>query len=150
MARKSINVKEKLELKLVKLNNLVDSYGDEKAQESALKKSLAEKNEQIKQLMNEQFKEDEEGNRFYEGSKYVASLITRDTSKMNEEKLIAYLKENGLAKGIVKKKEYIDEKAFENAVYANKITEEQLVEMDSCKDYSSTQVLTIKKLKGGK
>lgn len=151
MARKKLEVKEKEQQQndLSVLSDIVDSYASHKNRANELDKLIKSEGAEIKSIMNEAFEEDENGKRFFSNDDYTVTLSTRDTSKMNEEKLIAYLKEHGLAKGIVKKKEYIDEKAFENAVYNHVISDEQLVEMDSCKDYSTSQVLTYKK-NGGK
>ena len=125
---------------------MIDSYGSIKDQINSLDKTAKEYNATIKEHIKEEAVEDD-GKYVFEGSKYVATLALRDTSKMNEEKLIAYLKKNKLAKNIVKKKEYVDEKAFEEAVYSGLITQEQLTEMDSCKDVSVTEYLTVKKRK---
>ena len=68
---------------------------------------------------------------------------------MNEEKLIEWLKKNNLAKGIVKRREYVDDKALESAIYNHVITEEKVIEMEICKESKTVSVLTVKK-KGGK
>ncbi len=152
MARKKLEVKEKEQQQqndLSVLSDIVDSYAMHKDRANELDKLIKSESAEIKTLMNASFEEDENGKRAFDNGDYVVTLSTRDTSKMNEEKLIAYLKEHGLAKGIVKKKEYIDEKAFEDAVYNHKISDEQLIEMDTCKEYSTTQYLTYKK-SGGK
>lgn len=148
--RKLVNVEEQKQNDVSLLTNIVDSYATHKDKASELDKIIKSESAEIKILMNADIEEDENGKRFFSTDDYSVTLATRDTSKMNEEKLIAYLKEHGLAKGIVKNKEYVDEKAFEDAVYKGVISEEQLIEMDTCKDYSTSQVLTYKKLGGKK
>lgn len=144
MARK--NLTEVKEEKQLPISELIDSYGEYKAQESSIKKVIAEQNEKLKNYLRGIITEDADSIS-EDGVNYTATLKLRDDSKMNEEKLIEYLKKNKLAKGIVKKKEYVDEKAFEDAVYNGVITEEQLTEMDRCKDTKITEVLTVKKIK---
>ena len=150
MARKlNVTVIENPELKPVSLNSMIDSYGELKDRINSLDKEAKSFNATIKERIKEEVVEND-GKYISNGDNYVVTLTMRDTSKMNEEKLIAYLKKHKLAKGIVKRKEYVDEKAFEEAVYNGLISEEQLLEMDSCKDVSTTEVLTVKKKKGDK
>lgn len=146
MGRK--NLTEVENEKQLSINDLIDNYGEAKAKESALKKELAEENEAIKSYLRKLLK-DGEDSVVLDGESYMVTLKFRDDSKMNEEKLIDYLKKHKLAKGIVKKKEYIDEKAFEEASYNGTITDEMLAEMDSCKEIKMTEVLTVRKLRRG-
>ena len=53
-------------------------------------------------------------------------------------------------RGVVKKKEYVDMDALEKAIYSGKITAEQVLQLDKCKETTSSQRLTIKKNKRGK
>ena len=149
MARKNLTEVENEKQQISNIETAIEKYGDAKSRESALKKELAEENEYIKNYLREIIKKDDDSVSL-DGNNYTVTLKFRDDSKMNEEKLMNYLKEHKLAKGIIKKKEYIDEKAFEEAVYNGIITEEMLTEMDSCKDVKITEVLTVKKRKENK
>lgn len=149
MGRKNLTEVENEKQQVTEIETVIEQYGEAKARESVLKKELAEENEYIKSYLKNTAKEGAESVSL-DSDNYTAILKFRDDSKMNEEKLIEYLKKHKLAKGIVKKKEYIDEKAFEEATYNGIITDEMLADMDSCKDVKITEVLTIKKKKGAK
>ena len=152
MARKQLIVTPEVGQQVDKkerLKTLIADYGVQNDQLKVLKKSVDTANAELKILMPELLKQDEDGNYISESGDYTATLQIQDRSTMNEEKLIEWLKKNNLAKGIVKRREYVDSKALEDAIYNHVITEEQVVEMEICKDPKTVPVLTIKK-KGGK
>lgn len=149
MGRKNLTEVENEKQQISNIEDAIENYGDAKARESALKKEIAEENEYIKNYLREIIKDGDESVSL-DGNNYTVTLKFRDDSKMNEEKLIEYLKKHKIAKGIVKKTEYIDQKAFEDAHYKGIITDEMLADMDSCKDVKITEVLTVKKKKGDK
>lgn len=148
MARKNLLEAEREKQLQINISDVIETYGENKAQESQLKKRLAADNEYIKNYLRNIIKEGEDSTSL-DSANYTAILKFRDDSSMNEEKLITYLKKHKLSKGIVKKKEYIDEKALEDAIYNGLITESQVLEMDSCKETKITEVLTVKKIKKG-
>ena len=69
---------------------------------------------------------------------------TRKTETFIEDKLIDFLKANGVADKIVKTKEYVDFDALESAIYHEVIPTDVVKEMASCKDVKVTKVLRIK------
>ena len=68
----------------------------------------------------------------------------RVSESFNEESLIEYLKSLGKEAGIVKTKEYIDYDALESAIYNEKLSQDEVVAMDSYKIVKETEVLTVK------
>jgi hypothetical protein len=68
----------------------------------------------------------------------------RVSESFNEESLIEYLKSLGKETGIVKTKEYIDYDALESAIYNEKLSQDEVVAMDSYKIVKETEVLTVK------
>lgn len=135
------------------LGYLVDLYGQNKDQESVLKKEIAKQNLSIKELLKNGTMAQADGKYSFSGEQYTATLSIEDSSTMNEEKLIAFLKQK-ISKtklktlGLIKTKEVVDESAVEAAIYAGEITPEMVAEMDSCKDASTKEVLRISKKKG--
>lgn len=122
-----------------KLKHLVKDYLVNKEREKEFKDAASIQNTQIKVIMSElNIKEFETDN-----GKVV--LSDRKTEDFNEEKLIKFLKERGIENDIIKTKEYIDFDALESAIYHDKISGDNLKDMDSCKDVKITQVLRINK-----
>ena len=146
MARKKI-VMEQENNALTALNELIESYGKNNDSFKALKKVVDKENADIKALMLENIKPDEDNTRIVKAGEYIAVLSIQDRSSMNEERLIQWLKKNGFSKGIIKKKEYVDGKALENAIYKGEIPEDKVSEMESCKDPNDVKVLNVKKVK---
>lgn len=68
----------------------------------------------------------------------------RVSESFNEESLIEYLKSLGKEDGIIKTKEYIDYDALESAIYNEKLSQDEVVAMDSYKIVKETEVLTVK------
>ena len=110
-----------------------------KEREKEFKDAASIQNTQIKVIMSElDIKEFETDN-----GKVV--LSDRKTEDFNEERLIKFLKERGLESDIIKTKEYVDFDALESAIYHDKISGDNLKDMNSCKDVKVTQVLRINK-----
>lgn len=128
------------------LDDLIEVCGEVKDDLKILKSNEKKYTDSIKKLMKESVKEIG-GKRSYTVDAYTAVLYQQDKSSMNEEKLIQFLKQNGLSKGIVRRKEYVDGDALEDAIYNDKIPEKLLVEMDSCKEKKFVDVLKITKKK---
>lgn len=122
-----------------KLRFLVKDYLINKEREKEFKDAASIQNTQIKVIMSElDIKEFETDN-----GKVV--LSDRKTEDFNEERLIKFLKERGLESDIIKTKEYVDFDALESAIYHDKISGDNLKDMNSCKDVKVTQVLRINK-----
>lgn len=147
MARKLANVSDVQESAVVdvseRLTFLIPSYIANKDKEKEFKDLASAENTEIKELMAaanlSKFDTDAGG----------VTLSDRVSEDFVEDKLIEYLKERGIADGIVKTKEYIDFDALESAIYHEQITGDNLKDMASCKEKKVTQVLRIKK-KGDK
>lgn len=137
--KKKLTVKEKKEL-----NSIIPLFGEEKAQMDEHKKLSDTYNKQIKALMcrlpEAEWKD-------YSANGYSVSYREDQTTTLIEDALITLLKEKGLAKGIVKKKEYVDAEALESAMYHGDIPKEVVKEMEKCQKVTTRQVLTIKKEK---
>ena len=151
MGRKKLIVQEEAQVDNgTKLKDLIAYYGKRNEELNALKKVVGVANEEIKVLMPKLVKKDTEGNYVSQSGDYTATLRIEDRSTMNEEKLINWLKKKGLSKGIVKRREYVDSQALTDAIYNHVITEQQVTEMEVCKEPKIVPVLTIKKKKGDK
>ena len=153
MGRKKVEVEEQqtqeVKYTINELFCLIDDYGIDKAELSKLKSKTDAQNADIKTMLKALITADENGKRSYSGEQYTVTLSTTDKSVMNEEKLISWLKKNKLTKGIVKKKEYVDSSALESAIYNGLITQEQVVDMEVCKDVSISETLRVSKKKKG-
>ena len=148
MARKVVEAENNEVFTAEQLSDLVYSYATDKDVLKQYKDKTDKENADIKTAMKQLITIDKDGKRFYKTEKWVVTLSEVDTSKLNEDKLITWLKQNKLGKGIIKKKEYVDSNALESAIYNGLITQEQLIEMESCKDVSTQERLTIAKNKG--
>lgn len=127
---------------------MIDDYGVSNDDLNSLKKEVDSKNKNIKMLMQDLITENEDGKRYVRTGSYQATLSSQDRSTINEDRLIEWLKTHKLGKGIIKKKEYVDSDALENAIYNGVIPQDLVADMNSCKDIRIISVLTVKKLKG--
>ena len=109
-----------------------------------LKKECEAKNAEIKTIM---------GNNdlhSFVTDKYNASYIIKESTKVNEEKLLALLQEQGdtfRSLGIIKTREYVDDEALEAAIYNGQIDKELLVKIKDCSTIVKTPTLTVKRRK---
>ena len=75
--------------------------------------------------------------------------MTEEVSKsFREDDLIKYLKDNGVADGIVKMKECVDFDALESAIYHETLSKEIISGMATCENKTVTVKLRISKKKG--
>lgn len=143
MARKKLGEEvKKSNNDLGELEKLCESYIANKAEESKYSNLAKSENKQIKDIMNQL---DVTSCTTNIGT--VKISVTHNDS-FREDDLIEFLKEHGVAKGIVKKKEYVDFEALESAIYHEKIEASIIAEMDSCKNKSEVVKLLISKAKG--
>lgn len=124
----------------MELYELIDQYGQNNTKLNALKKTCDSLKSDIKTTMSEL-----DATEFDTGT-YTAVLSTVSKESMDDDLLVDFVRNLGL-RGVIKKKEYVDMDKLEKAIYAGKLTKEQLVEMDKCKVVSSYQKLTVKKTK---
>lgn len=120
-----------------KLSSLVKDYLVNKEREKEFKDAASIQNTQIKVMMAELDISE------FETDIGKVILSDRKTEDFNEPKLIEFLKSRNIADGIIKTKEYVDFDALESAIYHDKITGDNLKDMESCKDIKVTQVLRI-------
>lgn len=124
----------------MELYELIDQYGQNNTKLNALKKTCDSLKSTIKDTMSGL-----DTTEFDTGT-YTAVLSTVSKESMDDDLLVDFVRNLGL-RGIIKKKEYVDMDRLEKAIYAGKLTKEQLVEMDKCKVVSSYQKLTVRKTK---
>lgn len=129
--QKEVPTQESLEV-------IVPRYGENKKQVDFFDKLCKTDNTKIKDLM-QQNKLNE-----FEAGGYKATVTTTTKQSFNEEQLLQKIKKLKV-KGIVKKKEYVDMDALENAIYNNQINAADLAE---CQITSNTLMLRIKEVKG--
>lgn len=119
------------------LNEMINQYGKLNREVNAIKKEADKFNKSIKTEMKEQ--ELDELNT----GLYTAKLQVRKSESLDEEKVIEILKRNNI-KGIVKRKEYVDESLLEDAIYKGVLSQDILNEIAACKVVKETVALTIK------
>lgn len=123
------------------LEELIPAYYENKQEYNSYEKIIDRDNQLIKNLM------DKEGVSKYSVGDITASVSVRQNESMDEEKLLLLLKKHNLIDGIIKTTEYIDMDALEKIMYAGKIPDEVLIEMDSCKIVKETKVLKVTRKK---
>lgn len=119
------------------LEVIVPRYGENKKQVDFFDKLCKTDNNKIKELM-QQNKLNE-----FESGGYKATITTTTRQSFNEEQLLQKVKELKV-KGIIKKKEYVDMDALENAIYKNQINAADLAD---CQITSNSLMLRIKEVK---
>lgn len=120
------------------ITELVNEYLELKPQEKELKDKISELNSNIKKFMCDS---GDDSIKTSKGSVYISE---RKNESYDEESMITYIKSLGL-RGIVKKKEYIDFDALESALYHDKFSDEQKVELGKFKTVKITKVLNVGK-----
>ena len=125
------------------LKNLINDYAEQNSLFNATKKVVG----RLKSEIEEAFGESKISE--FDTGDFTAILSTVEKQSFNEELMIPIIKTFGV-RGVVKKKEYVDMDALEKAIYSGKITAEQVLQLDKCKETTSSQRLTIKKNKRGK
>lgn len=122
------------------LKNLINDYADKNKLFNSVKKEVDHLKTDIKTTMSEMKLTD------FDTGDYVATVSTVTKESFDDELLVAFVKGLGI-RGAVKKKEYVDMDVLEKAIYNGKISQEQLIEMERCKNSTSYQTLKIKKNK---
>lgn len=142
MARERLESNEKAsEFSGTDITEIIDSYIANKGEADRYGKLAKSENEEIKRRMND------DGIDYCEGTSGAVKISVQTKETFREEELIAFLKEVGASRGIVKKKEYIDFDALESAIYHSKISEDTVREMDRFKDKQEIVKLLISKKK---
>ncbi len=123
---------------MTELEKLVTEYAKVKKQENEISKMSKELNAKIKKIMQTDDIDE------VETASGTARLQERKSEKFDEENLIEFLKASGKARGLVKKKEYLDFDALESAIYREKFDQETLTKLNDFKIVNITYALTVK------
>ena len=135
--------------KILELEELIPSYGENNTLKNQYTKICKEQGTQIKELLAK------DKLNSYTAGEWTAKVHVKESKSMNEEALLEYLKKS-LSKEqlkelkIIKKKEYVDGDALEDAIYNSKISDDIVMGMNSCMSVTQTPTLTMQKKKGDK
>ena len=140
MARKLVDTKEE-KFTQEELIPIIESYIGNKEKEDEYKKKASAENTQIKSIMKELDIVS------CETSLGTAKITDQKRETFIEDALIQYLKDNNVAGDIIKTKEYVDFDALESAIYNERIPEDIVKGMSSCKEVKVVSVLRISKNK---
>ena len=131
----------------VSLDDLIRSYGRNNANLKEVKAVVDADNAKIKAIMREREIKD------YQVDDWKAVYSVQRRESMNEDKLLDVLKKNWTAHNgstqcpYIKTKEYIDFDILEDAIYRNELSNEVLMEMDTCKEVKEVETLKVSKVK---
>lgn len=134
-------------MKLNDLDELIPQYAANKAEADSYKKICEKENAKIKAIMKD-FVVTE-----YVAGEYKATYSISKRETMNEDILISlFTSVPGFVSvsdnyGIVKNKPYIDFDALEKAIYDDKLTQDQLMELDKAKEVKEVVTLRVTKKK---
>lgn len=135
--------RRKLDKPNVTLEELVEVWGTNKTTADGLKKIVEKDAAQIKEIMlSEKLTESKSG-------KYTAKLSIQHKEKFNEDGLLEYIKtklwgdKGSMECPYIKRVEVIDWDALESAIYNEKITKAQLIEIDKFRETIETPVLKL-------
>lgn len=126
------------------LEELIPAYGEQNAQCNALKKTVADLNGKLKTAIHDAKRE----NKDIVVDGWKCNLSVTDDVKVNEERMIEVAKQYKIP--IVKKKEYIDFEELEKLIYAGKLSENVILEIDKCNEKTVKETLRCTKLKEAK
>lgn len=127
-----------MEINKQEFDSIVDDYVTAKRKEQEASKVTKTLGAQIKKYLAENNLTD------YSTEDSTVSIQSRASVSFDEESLIDYLKLSGKARGLVKKKEYIDFDALESAIYRGKLDERMVKDLDKFKVTKTSQALVIK------
>ena len=138
MARKQLSLFEDVRTPEEKLSQILPVYEANKSEMDSYKKLVDKDNKEIKTIMLGA----ELGEFIVDDIKASVSISERED--FIEEALIAKLKEMKI-RGIVKKKEYVDMDALENAIYNGKIDAALLADCQTKKEVVTLRVTKLKR-----
>jgi len=124
------------------LNQLIAKYGEQNTQLNSLKKTVADMNNELKTAI----KVSGYQNQSLVADGWDCKLSITDDIVVNEEKLIEVLKAHNI--DAIKVEEHVDSDALEKLVYAGKLSEDVLLEIDRCNTTVKKERLTCTKAKG--
>ena len=141
MARKQLSLIEDVRTPEEKLSDLLPVYEANKSEMDSYKKLVDRDNKEIKSIMLGA----EMGEFVVDDIKASCSVSVRED--FVEEALIAKLKEMKI-RGVVKKKEYVDMNALENAIYNGKVDAASLADCQTKKEVVTLRVSKLKRKEG--
>jgi hypothetical protein len=141
MVKKQMSLVEEVRTPEEKLSQLLPVYEANKSKMDSYKKLVDKDNKEIKSIMLEA------GLREFVVDDIKASCSVSEREDFIEEALIAKLKEMKV-RGIVKKKEYVDMDALENAIYNGKIDAAALADCQTKKEVVTLKVTKLKRKEG--
>lgn len=121
------------------LHEMINKYGILNKEANRVKREADSFNKAIKTEMKQQNLDE------VSTGTWTAKFQVRKSESLDEEKVIEILKRNNI-KGIIKRKEYVDESLLENAIYSGKLSQSILNEISNCKVVKETVALTIKEI----
>lgn len=121
-----------------RLTELLPIYHMQKSEMDSIKKVVDKENAEIKTLMRESNLSE-----FVAGD-IKATCSVSERQDFIEEALIEKLKDMKV-RGIIKKKEYVDMDALENAIYNGKVDAAALASCQTTKEVVTLRVLEVKK-----
>lgn len=124
------------------LEELINSYAENKEKLDSYKSICDKENGEIKTLMAELDLSRAETETF------IATVTVQRRENMDEDKLLEVLRNNGYAGAVIRTKEYVDMDLLEDAMYHEKIDTETLAQMETCKIVKEIPTLKIKRKKG--
>ena len=141
MARKQLSLIEDVRTPEEKLSDLLPVYEANKSEMDSYKKLVDRDNKEIKSIMLGA----EMGEFVVDDIKASCSVSVRED--FVEEALIAKLKEMKI-RGVIKKKEYVDMDALENAIYNGKVDAASLADCQTKKEVVTLRVSKLKRKEG--
>lgn len=141
MTRKQISLVEDVRTPEEKLSQLLPVYESNKSKMDSYKKLVDRDNKEIKSIMLGA------GLKEFVVDDIKATCSVSERQDFIEEALIAKLKEMKVP-GVVKKKEYVDMDALENAIYNGKIDAAELVSCQIKKEVVTLKVTKLKRKEG--
>lgn len=138
MARKQMSLFEDVRTLEEKLSQILPVYEANKSEMDSYKKLVDKDNKEIKSIMLGA----ELGEFVVDDIKASCSVSVRED--FVEEALIAKLKELKI-RGVVKKKEYVDMDALENAIYNGKVDAASLADCQTKKEVVTLRVTKLKR-----
>lgn len=122
------------------LKSTINHYANQNKLFNSIKKECDDLKSNIKTAMSEMKLTD------FNTGDYIATISTVTKESFDEELLVNFVKSLGIRRA-VKKKEYVDMDVLEKAIYNGRVSQEQLIEMEKCKNSTSYQTLRITKNK---
>ena len=138
MARKQISLVEDVRTPEEKLSQLLPVYEANKSEMDSYKKLVDKDNKEIKSIMlGAELRE-------FVVDDIKATCSVSERQDFIEEALIEKLKDMKVS-GIIKKKEYVDMDALENAIYNGKVDAAALASCQTTKEVVTLRVSKVKK-----